>query len=261
MKPKILNDLTNIFAKLAGSNDYDPKVHYDTPLEYYANQVPVLPKPELSDDGKTLTVDNDGAYTLQAPIVPKPGSDDGGKILVAESSGTYALQVPIVPTPGPNDVGKVPTADSDGTYTLIAPTVEVSPDAVAGAIADMDNNEVAVVESRLNYVTKPVVTAVSGATPTIALCEDNHIYECGELTSLTVTAIDNPASFIIRFASGATATLVTLPVGMIFPDTFTPEINTRYEINCVDGYALAVGWPYTPTPRLHEVGYERDFKA
>ena len=103
-----------------------------------------------------------------------------------------------------------------------------------------------------NYVDllKPVVTTVSGSTPTIA-AEDNHIYECGELTSLTVTAFDNPGSFILRFISGATATTTTLPAGMVFPEAFAPEANTRYEINCVDGYALAVGWPYTP-PAVEE---------
>ena len=96
------------------------------------------------------------------------------------------------------------------------------------------------------YSSVPTTIHVTGTTPTIALCEDNNIYECGELTSLTVTAIDNPGSFIIRFLSGATATTTTLPAGMVFPDAFTPEANTRYEINCVDGYALAAGWPYTP---------------
>lgn len=97
----------------------------------------------------------------------------------------------------------------------------------------------------------PTTTAVTGSTPTIAICENNHIYECGEVTSLTVTDIDNPGSFILRFISGATATTTTLPAGMVFPEAFTPEINTRYEINCVDGYALAAGWPYTP-PAVEE---------
>lgn len=95
------------------------------------------------------------------------------------------------------------------------------------------------------YSSVPITTAVTGSTPTIA-AEDNHIYECGELSSLTVTAIDNPGSFIIRFASGATATTTTLPAGMVFPEAFAPEANTRYEISWVDGYALAAGWPYTP---------------
>lgn len=65
MKPKILNDITNIFAKLAGSKDYDPRVKYDTALEYYANQVPVIPKPEVGDNGKAVVANSNGTYKLQ----------------------------------------------------------------------------------------------------------------------------------------------------------------------------------------------------
>lgn len=64
MKPKILNDLTNIFAKLAGSRDYDPSVKYNTALEYYANQVPVIPKPGAGDNGKFVSAKDDGTYEL-----------------------------------------------------------------------------------------------------------------------------------------------------------------------------------------------------
>ena len=62
MKPKILNDITNIFAKLSGSRDYDPSVKYNTALEYYANQIPVLPKPKPGDNGKFITAKDDGTY-------------------------------------------------------------------------------------------------------------------------------------------------------------------------------------------------------
>lgn len=95
-----------------------------------------------------------------------------------------------------------------------------------------------------NRVTELIttVTAVSGTTPSIA-AEDNTIYECGELTSLTVSSIPQTGDFIIRFTSGATATTTSFPVGMKFPEAFAAEANTRYEINCSNGYALAVGWP------------------
>lgn len=88
----------------------------------------------------------------------------------------------------------------------------------------------------------PITTAVTGSTPTIALCENNHIYECGELSSLTVTAIDNPGEFSITFTSGSTATVLTVPNTMIMPDSFAVEASTRYEINVKDGYALVAGW-------------------
>lgn len=64
MKPKILNDITNIFAKLAGSRDYDPSVKYNTALEYYANEIPVMPKPGAGDNDKFVTAKSDGSYKL-----------------------------------------------------------------------------------------------------------------------------------------------------------------------------------------------------
>lgn len=65
MKPKILNDITNIFAKLSGSKDYDPRVKYDTALEYYANQVPVVPNPGSGDSGKAIVAGTDNKYKLE----------------------------------------------------------------------------------------------------------------------------------------------------------------------------------------------------
>ena len=67
MKPKIVTRLANIFAKLAGSADYDPTVEPKTPLEYYANQLPVVPNPTNNDSGKYLLAVGKDEYTLAAP--------------------------------------------------------------------------------------------------------------------------------------------------------------------------------------------------
>ncbi len=94
-----------------------------------------------------------------------------------------------------------------------------------------------------NYFTPwPTKTTVSGPTPTITPA-NNTIYECGELTSLTVTDPPATGSYVIRFTSGSTATTTTIPASIIFPEAFSAEANTRYEINVEDGYAVAVGWP------------------
>lgn len=89
------------------------------------------------------------------------------------------------------------------------------------------------------YELKPIVNAPSGDTVTITP-EDNHIYKCGTLDSLTIT--DPPASgkYSITFYSGATATVVT---GI---DNFTVEANKRYRIDVEDGYATFDSWPYSP---------------
>lgn len=82
-------------------------------------------------------------------------------------------------------------------------------------------------------------------TPTIDTATNNTIYSFGELTSLTVTALGSNASFIIRFTSGSTPTTTNFPASMVFPEAFAAEANMRYEINCVDGYALVASWPTT----------------
>ena len=95
------------------------------------------------------------------------------------------------------------------------------------------------------YEEKPTTSTQAGSSVTIASAADNTIYECGELSSLTITAIANPGSFIVRFTSGGTATTTNFPASMVFPEAFAAEANMRYEINCSNGYALVAGWPTT----------------
>ena len=96
------------------------------------------------------------------------------------------------------------------------------------------------------YEEKPgVVTDTTSASITLASAEDNTIYEYGELSALTVTAIANPGDFVIRFTSGATPTTTSFPASMVFPEAFAAEANTRYEINVSNGYAVVGAWPTT----------------
>lgn len=94
------------------------------------------------------------------------------------------------------------------------------------------------------FADKETVVTVSGSTPSITP-EDNHIYKCGELDSLTIT--DSPATgaYTVIFASGSTATVATIPATVIFPGSgsLTVEADTRYEINVMDGYATVQTWP------------------
>lgn len=72
--------------------------------------------------------------------------------------------------------------------------------------------------------------------------EDNTIYQCGALTSLTVS--NPPASGIwsVIFYSGATATTSTLPTSLHGLEHFAPETNTLYEINVLDDRAVIGSW-------------------
>lgn len=123
---------------------------------------------------------------------------------------------------------------------------EVTAAAVVTAIGQMTPSQKSQVLTALGVdPASTKVTDLESTSITLALAADNTIYEYGELSALTVTSIENPADFIIRFTSGATATTTNFPASMVFPEVFAAEANTRYEINCSNGYALVTGWPTT----------------
>lgn len=82
--------------------------------------------------------------------------------------------------------------------------------------------------------------SVSGTTPTITP-EANTVYQCGELTSLTISNPPATGKYSIVFYSGATPTTT---VGI---ENFAAEANKRYKITVEDNYATYDSWPYTPT--------------
>ena len=85
---------------------------------------------------------------------------------------------------------------------------------------------------------------VSGTTPTITAVENTR-YVCGEVTSLNFTPAASGIC-IVRFTSGSTVTVLTLPSTVKFPEWFDPttlETNTIYEICITDGiYGAVTSW-------------------
>lgn len=90
-----------------------------------------------------------------------------------------------------------------------------------------------------------IVEPVTGTTPSITV-ENNHIYKCGEVSSVTVSipALTDADSveFTVIFESGSTAAELTMDNAITMPDGFTVESNKRYEINVMGGYAVAASW-------------------
>ena len=86
---------------------------------------------------------------------------------------------------------------------------------------------------------------VSGTTPTITAVENTR-YVCGEVSTLSITP---PSSgiCIVRFTSGTTATVLTVPNTVIWPEWFdatTLESSRVYEICITDGvYGAVMSWP------------------
>lgn len=81
---------------------------------------------------------------------------------------------------------------------------------------------------------------ITGTTPTITPAA-NTVYNCGELTSLTISNPPAIGKYSIIFYSGATPTTT---VGI---ENFVAEANKRYKITVEDNYATYDSWPYTPT--------------
>jgi len=85
-------------------------------------------------------------------------------------------------------------------------------------------------------------TTKSSETATSKELQPNIFYVWGEMASLTITlatASEPFPEYLFKFTSGATATVLTLPVTEIMSDV-TIEANKTYEVNILDGIA-AIG--------------------
>lgn len=85
------------------------------------------------------------------------------------------------------------------------------------------------------------VVEVEGTTPTITP-ESNTIYNCGELTSLTISNPPSSGAYSIVFTSGSTATDTTIPATILGLESFEPAVNTLYEINVLNNRAVVGSW-------------------
>lgn len=85
------------------------------------------------------------------------------------------------------------------------------------------------------------VVEVEGTTPTIAPVA-NTVYNCVELTSLTITNPPATGAYSIVFTSRATATATTIPATILGLKDFAAEANTLYEINVLDNRSVVGSW-------------------
>ena len=111
-----------------------------------------------------------------------------------------------------------------------------------GSVTSVNGQTGAVVltASDVGAAVAETVVEVTGTTPTITPAA-NTIYNCGELTSLTISNPPATGKYSIIFYSGATPTTT---VGI---ENFVAEANKRYKITVEDNYATNDSWPYTPT--------------
>lgn len=84
---------------------------------------------------------------------------------------------------------------------------------------------------------------VSGRNPVLKAAKNTY-YVCGELQTLSFTP-SAKGICAVRFTSGTTATIMTVPSSLKWPDWFsgTLEANRTYEISVLDGvYGAVMSW-------------------
>lgn len=129
---------------------------------------------------------------------------------------------------------------------------EITPSAIVTATGQMSDAQKAQTRTNLGAVSTSTMgsvytrledleaaatstESVSGTTPTITP-EANTIYQCGELSSLTVSSFPASGKFWIWFTSGATPTTT---VGIA---NFVAKANKKYKITVENGYATYDSW-------------------
>lgn len=117
----------------------------------------------------------------------------------------------------------------------------VTVDAALSATSEnpVQNKEIAAALE--NKADKEATVTVSGTTPTITPA-NNTIYNCGEITSLTISNPPETGAYSIVFTSGSTATVTAFPATILGLEDFAAEANTIYEINVLDNRAVVGSW-------------------
>ena len=233
MKPTIKNRLANIIAKLAGSPDYESGIEPKTPIEFYLSEAV-----DKILDGEIGSVTPAGIVTATGQMTSEQKSQtktnlgigsvfsfkgDVATIADLPSTGNSVGDVYFVESELANFVWLVDDLNPDGFWDEFGQPIDLSA-----------------------YQQKVVVVDVTGATPTVTP-ENNKRYQCGTLTSLTISTPPATGEYSIVFTSGATATTTTIPATVLGLENFAPEINTIYEINVLDNRAVVGSWAVSST--------------
>ena len=132
----------------------------------------------------------------------------------------------------------VPNTQHESTFYGLA---KASGDTTQSASSNAVGTYTETAKSKISDMLNGAVS-VSGTTPTITALSGVR-YVCGEVSTLDITPCVSGICDVI-FTSGSTATVLTLPNTVKFPDgVFTPEANTTYELNIMDGvYGAVMAW-------------------
>lgn len=176
------------------------------------NQLGLVQKVNPARDG--INISNDGTLAIYSASL--------GHIKTGTAAG-----IPITPSnQHQSTFYGLAKASGDTTQSASSNAVGAYTETAKSKISDMLNGSVSV------NGTTPTITALSGVR-----------YICGEVSTLDITPCVSGICDIV-FTSGSTATVLTLPNTVKFPDgDFVPEADTTYEINIMDGvYGAVMTW-------------------
>ena len=190
--------------------------------------------------GGSITVDDELSGSSENPVQNKvikelfDGLDQtvagiGGRLATAETALDGKANTADVNTALS---AKANIADMNTALALKAST-DVATQSANGLMSSADKAKLDNVGSVVTVSgTTPIITALSGVR-----------YVCGEVSTLDITPCVSGVCDVI-FTSGSTATVLTIPNTVKFPDgAFTPEADTTYEINILDGiYGAVMAW-------------------
>lgn len=121
-------------------------------------------------------------------------------------------------------------------YGLAKAAGDTTQSASSNPVGTYTDDAKAAIQSMLGIEGDLIVVTVTGTTPTITAAA-SHRYKCGEVTELSFTPSVTGICDVV-FTSGTTATILTVPNTVKWPDGFDPtslEASTTYELNVVDG--------------------------
>ena len=163
----------------------------------------------------------EGSYTIAQSNVQHVS----GKYNIPSSNNTY---VEIVGNGNSNARSNARTLDWNGNEWLAG-------NLTLNQTTLTENNLIQLLASRTTEISISDTDVIINANP-------NTRYVCGEVSTLDFTP---SATGIcdIKFTSGSSKTILTLPSTVKMPDWFEVEANTIYEINIEDGvYGVVASW-------------------
>ena len=187
--------------------------------------------------------------------VPVAGNDSLGVIKHIANRGLFINSSGGIQIDKASDAGikaanssyyPIVTADQHKStfYGLAKAAGDSTQSSSSNSVGTYTNDAKAAIKSMLGIYDSTEVVTVSGSTPSIT-AQPNTRYVCGEVSTLSFTP-SSSGICDIRFTSGTSATILTIPNTVKFPSWFDPtslETSTIYEINVEDGvYGVVSIW-------------------